>query len=141
MARKTKKQKLPAYFAWRAGRPRWVPGPKLRAKGWRGRDLKDHEGQWLGYGAAIEAAIEINEDVERARAAGDGSGPRRTRAPRNVERSCRQLYELWIATPEYQKLGSRTRADYDNKAQIFLAEFGAEPVAALGRKILKFFWR
>ena len=35
------------YLKWRDGRPRWEPGPTLRAKGWKGRDLKSEQGEWL----------------------------------------------------------------------------------------------
>lgn len=145
-------KRLPAYFVWREGRPRWVPGPKLRSEKWKGRDLKDSNGAWLSYGAAIDAAIKINEEVAAWRAR-DGSGTRDPRkAPRKVERSCNTLYSKWIATPEFRRLGERTQSDYINKVTVFLAApldidddasptFGDVPVAALGRAVLKGYWR
>lgn len=54
---------VPAYFKWRGGRPRWEPGPSLRARGIRGRDLKDVSGNWLDEEDAIAAARAINETV------------------------------------------------------------------------------
>lgn len=50
------------HFLWRDGRPRWVPSPRLRGRGARGRDLKDADGQWLDIGAAINLAIKINDE-------------------------------------------------------------------------------
>lgn len=132
------KNKLPAYFKWRDGRPRWEPGPGLRRKGWQGRDLKDARGEWLSYGLAIEAAAGINLEVAQQAA---GRGPRRLRTSRKIERSVRHLYEHWAGTPEFGLLAAKTRADYEDKARLFLATFGDEPCAALGRSALKGYWR
>lgn len=132
------KNRLPAYFKWRDGRPRWEPGPGLRRRGWQGRDLKGACGEWLSYGLAIDAAAGINSEVAQQAA---GRGPRRLPRPRKLERSVRHLYENWVATPEYTMLGERTQRDYKNKATLFLETFGDEPVAALGRAALKGYWR
>lgn len=56
--------KLPRYLKWRAGRPRWEPGPMLRSRGFQGRDLKDDAGNWMGLWPACEAADAINKLVE-----------------------------------------------------------------------------
>lgn len=134
-------KKLPAYFKWRDGRPRWEPGPGLRARGWRGRDLKTPAGEWLSYGRAIDAAIALNDEVARAASnlpAARAAGPR---APKKIQRSCRHLYEMWVATPEFQLLAPKTRGDYEDKMRLFLADFEDEPVACLSRKIVKGYWR
>lgn len=140
------------YFVWRDGRPRWVPGPKLRKLKWKGRDLKDAQGNWLNYGDAINAAIAINKEVEDWRAR-DGSGTRPRQAPKKVPRSCRLLADLWYKSPEFRRLGERTRSDYTNKLELFLASpcdpddednpatMGDVPVRALGRANLKGYWR
>lgn len=60
------KERIP-YFFWREGRPRWIPGPKVRAEGFKGTDLKDETGAWLDYGKAVNAARELNANVERKR--------------------------------------------------------------------------
>ncbi|WAC26308.1 MULTISPECIES: GIY-YIG nuclease family protein [unclassified Ancylobacter] len=49
------------YFVWRDGRPRWNPGPSLRARGFVGKDLKTDSGEWLDLGAALAAAQRLNE--------------------------------------------------------------------------------
>lgn len=54
---------IPAYFKWRSGRPRWEPGPSLRARGIRGRSLKNAKGAWLDEQEAIEAAAAINRSL------------------------------------------------------------------------------
>lgn len=58
---------LPANWKFRDGRPRWEPGPGLRASGWRGRDLKGPDG-FLTEGASIDMARSINEAVAAWRA-------------------------------------------------------------------------
>ena len=55
-------------LAWRDGRPRWIPSPTLRERGWRGMDLRDEHDVWLTYGAACDKAIFINEGVAAWRA-------------------------------------------------------------------------
>jgi len=51
------------YLKWRDGRPRWEPGPRLRDQGWRGRDLKGDDGEWLDFPDAIKAAQNINVEA------------------------------------------------------------------------------
>ncbi|HUO22189.1 MAG TPA: hypothetical protein VMU59_06705 [Caulobacteraceae bacterium] len=59
---------IPAHWQWRDGRPRWIPAPALRAAGWKGHDLKDAAGAFLGRGASIDRASTINEAVKAWRA-------------------------------------------------------------------------
>jgi integrase len=138
------KLKVP-YLKWRNGRPRWEPGPALRDKGMRGRDLKSESGQWLPLDRAIEAATALNAEVTVWRAS--GAGFRRAPTPKKTQRSCRHLYEMWSATPEFSMLAASTRADYKVKAELFLntnaggAAFADVPVAALDHPSLKGFWR
>lgn len=75
--------KTPTYFIWRNGRPRWEPGPTLRAKGARGCDLKDESGNWLSLGAAIDAAQKLNDGLPSVKPRNIGSPsvkPRKERA-------------------------------------------------------------
>lgn len=124
----------PPYLVWRDGRPRWEPGPGLRRRGWKGRDLKDDAGEWLGLEAAIEAVKAINvETAARPRA------PRR--APVTHARSVEALWRAWSESPEFRRLRDTTRYDYETKAGIALAAFGGAPVAALTRGTIKGFWR
>lgn len=142
------KFKVP-YLQWREGRPRWEPGPKLRELGLNGRDLKTESGAWLLLPEAIIAAQKLNLEVTQRRAT-IASGIRRRAPPRKVIRSCRALYEKWVATPEFRKLAASTQADYRVKIEIFLDAsideeshdtFGDAPVASIGRAALKGYWR
>jgi integrase len=146
------KLKVP-YFKWRDGRPRWEPGPLLRKRKWKGRDLKDVNGKWLDYGHAINAAIALNNEVAAWRAR-DGSGTRSNNPPlKKVPRACRALADLWYKTPEFRRLAESTRDDYRKKLEVFLASpfdpddedntatYADVPVAALGRANLKGYWR
>lgn len=65
------KTKTP-YLAMRDGRPRWVPSPVLRARGFKGQDLKDEHGAWMTEGAAIDAANKLTA-ATRPQAAAPGA--------------------------------------------------------------------
>lgn len=132
------------YLVWRDGRPRWVPGPRLRAKGFKGRDLKDAQGRWLGLEAAIDAAQKLNAEVDAWRE----SGTRRYREKVRTqhERSCDALYEKWTASRDFLKNRATTQKDYRSKASAFLATpiddmtFGQMPVAAIAPHHLYAWW-
>lgn len=98
------------YFVWRDGRPRWVPGPKLRARGWKGRDLKDEAGQFLPLQAALAAARDLNREVL---AAGEAKAPR-TQGPRR--RTVRDLVEAYFRSEDFSRKAPATQSDYKKKA-------------------------
>lgn len=118
---------------------RWEPGPRLRAAGFKGRDLKDEAGQWLSLDRAMEAARALNLEVAAWRA----GGTRRLKppAPRIEQRSCGQLYSLWSSAPEFRALAKNSRDFYTVRAQLFLADFAKTPVAALTPPILYGYWQ
>lgn len=58
-----KKKFKPAYLEWRDGRPRWNPGPRLKSRGFKGRDLKRPDGTWMDEGEAIHAARALNDAI------------------------------------------------------------------------------
>ncbi|GCA49265.1 T5orf172 domain protein [Sinorhizobium sp. KGO-5] len=60
--------KLTRHLVWRDGRPRWEPSPTARSLGFKGRDLKDEEGNWLPLAEATAAAEEVNRKVDELRA-------------------------------------------------------------------------
>jgi site-specific recombinase XerD len=126
------------YLQWRNGRPRWEPGPRLRADGWKGRDLKDDDGAWLELPGAIEAAKALNKDVESWRLNG---GPLQRRiAPVKPARTGEHLWEVYRQSPRYAKKADSTRRDYANKIRPFLEEFGEFQVAALEKADLYRWW-
>lgn len=120
------------YLKWRKGRPRWEPGPKLRDRGFRGQDLKDGRGDWLDMGAAIVAAQKLNAETKL---------PHKPRAPRATGRLLADAWKAYTLTPEFRNLRERTRRDYHSKAKVFLDVMGDFPLASIGRKLVKSFWR
>ncbi len=127
------------YLKMRDGRPRWEPGPALRAAGFKGQDLKDSGGGWLDKAKAIEAAEEINRDVTAWR---DRGAPRRRppQGPRRHPQSVAALWAMYTASPRFQKLAPQTQADYRSKAKLFLEPFGDEAVRALSKAHVYGWW-
>lgn len=117
--------------------PRWEPGPKLRAHGAHGQPLKDDAGAWLPLDAAIAKARELNA---KAAALMDDGKRLKLGPPKRHPRCCEALWHLYTKSPKWQQLAPKTRSGYENHAQIFLAEFGAEPVAALAKSHLHTWW-
>jgi integrase len=112
---------------------------RLRAKNFKGRDLKDEDGRWLGLEAAIAAARELNRQVDDWRA--HGAPRRKPPAPLRTARSCEALWERWRASPDFSRLAPKTRADYANKIRLWLdAGFGGAPVTAVTRPHLVGWW-
>ena len=125
------------YFQWREGRPRWIPGPRLRERGWRGRDLKDELGGWLLFEAALDAARAINEEVRDA-----GPAKQTRRQPRPQGRSIADLLEAYFASRDFDRRRPNTKRDYRGKALAILFQpaqsktkdpepFAAAPAAAI----------
>lgn len=126
------------YLKMRDGRPRWEPGPGLRAKGFKGRDLKSENGDWLSEAAAIEVARELNREVAEWR--GRGAPLRRARKSAKVAKSVDALWTLYTSSPAWKKLKPNTRSDYEGKGKIFLAEFGDKAVGAIRKAHLHTYW-
>ncbi len=136
------------YLKLRNGRPRWEPGPRLRAKGFKGQDLKDAAGNWLGEVGAIEAARALNAQVDDWKA--NGKPRRRAVIPRRHPRSCESLYEMWTDSPGFKRKSPITQRDYKSKARIFLDakiddidafnRFGDAPATAIRANHLYAYW-
>jgi integrase len=128
------KAKLPRYVAWRGGRPRWIPSPKLRRAGWKGRDLKSDDGQFLGFEAASEIASRINADVDRWLHGQPTLEFHLT--PNSVSadsllhssrtRSLQAAWNSFTHSRHYLKLSPKTKQDYTNKIRAFLAFAGSD---------------
>jgi hypothetical protein len=126
------------YFKWRGGRPRWEPGPGMRALGFSGRDLKDTDGGWLDYAGAIARAQQINAEVAARRSG--GMQPRRRGREALSGTCCTALWTAYTASPRWQRLAPATRRDYNGKAGIWLAEFGPRDVGAIRQHHLYLWW-
>ena len=130
------KLKVP-YFQWRSGRPRWSPGPGVRALGFKGVDLKDSAGNWLGKGDAIDKAEELNTAVDAVRRSTEPSERALPKSPR----CCEALWEEYRKSPRFtDKLAAKTKRDYINKAGIFVADFGACDVKAIDVGLIEAWW-
>jgi hypothetical protein len=127
------------YLKWRSGRPRWEPGPGLRAKGHAGRDLKDDSGQWLSLEAAIAAAAEINANVTKSSLGSEKHLHKQTE--RRSTHSCQCLFERFWASADFCRLATKTKVDYQDKARVFLdAGFAGRHVRAVTKPIMYGFW-
>lgn len=143
------KIELPPNLSWRAGRPRWVPGPTVRAKGWKPQDLKDEAGAWLSLEAAIAAATKLNQEVRTHHAGGARTAP--AGAGRRPAFTVEDMFEELWRSPKMtggatdsgrarrKVLGDRTVKDYRAKAgalRAFDPELWTAPVAALTAPVL-----
>ena len=129
---------LPAYLKPRrqpdgSYRPRWEPGPSLRARGFSGEDLKDEAGQWLGLEAAIARAETLNAEV---------AGQPRPRKKLIAEaRSCQALVETYYRSADFRHLAPQTQYDYRLKLGIWLETFGDTLVRAVRKPHMVAFWQ
>jgi len=131
------------YFKWRAdkagkGRPRWEPGPALRDAGFKGRDLKDDAGAWLGLEAAIAAATRLNLEVEAWRGSGAKRAPRLRPPP--AGKSVGVLWIAYEASRGFKAKAPNTQRGYRSHGRIILATFGDAPLTAITRRHVKAFW-
>ena len=58
--------KIP-YVIWRNGRPRFSPGAALRRLGFKGRDLKRDDGQWMTLADCQTFVLDLQADIARRR--------------------------------------------------------------------------
>lgn len=137
------KLKVP-YLVWRDGRPRWVPGPALRAKGAKGADLKSAEGAWLGLEAAIEAARKLNAEMADARPL--------TPKPAARGASVVDLVEDYMRSDDFSRLAATTQDTARSKLRAIKFRparhgepetrelFGLSPARAIGKPEAKAFF-
>lgn len=136
---------IPAYFKWRGGRPRWEPGPTIRARGFKGRDLKDASGAWLSRGMAIDEAEGLNAAVRGAPAA---ELPRpaytRTFAELVVALKATRKFRLELDDShkghKKRRIKKHTRDQYLIHLRIITAWCGDLPVAGLRPKQIEDFY-
>ncbi|MFZ1962022.1 MAG: tyrosine-type recombinase/integrase [Roseiarcus sp.] len=129
------------HVVWRGGRPRFSPGPRLRALGFRGEDLRTPAGAWLDIRAAEDWAREKLAEIE-ARKADPGARRKRPAGPRAI--TIEDLFEdLWKLkrlrdAGESGALSRTTARDYRGKARalkFFDPELWTAPAAAVNRSI------
>lgn len=142
------KTKTP-YLKWRAqadgtGRPRWEPGPRVRALGFRGQDLKDASGAWLIRGQAIDAAERLNAAVRGALERKDEKSPKAKLGQRG-DKSMGDLCDRFrksqklVRTKSGKPMAERTKETYLAHIEIIDQWCGDVPVAALSRAAIEEF--
>lgn len=129
------------YFVWRDGRPRWVPGPKARALGFKGTDLKDQAGLWLSRPRARAAADALNDALD-AKVTGTPA-PLAMVSRSAYDRSLAQLVDLFLArqkisldeniaaTAGKKKLARSSRLAYHAHGRLLKAWMGDVGAAAI----------
>ena len=110
------------HVAWRDGRPRFSPGPELRAAGHAGRDLRHDDGSWYSRGEAVDWSIAFCAELaatkpkvrtkaaSRPKAAAASKRPTAdprlpTAAPAAPKAqsflTLAELFERWFASPRF----------------------------------------
>lgn len=94
------------HVAWRDGRPRFSPGPSLRALGFKPMDLKHPDGRWMSRGEALDWSQAMSEEVAVARArarkkvADKRPAGAAIRRPVNLY-TLRGLFDDWFRSPRF----------------------------------------
>ena len=144
--RKRRKARLPPNIAWRAGRPRFSPGPSMRAKGFRPCDLRHANNQWF---TAADCWL---WHEGRLQTGADPAKPRKPPEPGKASISSREIFALWFAEEAMQPGGfargkrqekgrtANTIDDYKRKADQLMAfdpDLVDQPAAILDREICR----
>lgn len=134
--------KVGPYTLWRDGRPRFIPGPRERAMGFKGQDLKHADGRWFTMDEAHGFAMARQQEITAQRKLG-----RKLKSP-PVPRG-RAVQDLWDAYTNSDKFkgnaakkikGLSTSSQSTYKKWIVPLEKEAvwlAPVAALDPIIIK----
>jgi integrase len=129
------------YVAWRDGRPRFVPGARERAMGFKGQDLKHDDGRWFTLDEARGFALARQKEIAEQRTSG-----RKLKSP-PVPRG-RAVQDLWVAyagngsdktgSDKFRALAPASQASYRKWIKPLQAEpVWLAPVASLDPVILK----
>jgi hypothetical protein len=133
------------HCVWRDGRPRFVPGPRLRALGFTGRDLKAPDGTWMDLADVQAFQTDLQADIAR-RAALQVAGKRLPRAKQSSFYRVADLMQDTFERPKFQKqqatnvkvLAPATITSYKKSAtalQKFDADIWVSPVLAINTVI------
>ena len=111
------------HVAWRGGRPRFAPGPEMRAKGHTSKDLRHPDGRWYSKGEAVDwarafaASLPAEDPKPRGRPA--------KAAARGI--TVGKMVEKWQESAKWQpgrkQLAENTRRDYLQKLRVIELDF------------------
>lgn len=110
------------YVQWREARPRFSPGPELRAEGYTGKDLRHPDGRWFTAGEATDWSVTFQRELSAARRKQKtGAKQKPVVAPRvHVAPSMRLLFDMYLnpaRRPDFAGLAEATKRDYRTKAR------------------------
>lgn len=135
------------HVVWRDGRPRFEPGPALRAMGYKGRDLTHADGGWLSLDEASRFSRDLQAELaaRRERKAATGRMPPRPRASvaaGPMLTTVEALFDRWFAAGCAKVAGKRLApasiASYRKFERVIRAErpsLWAGPAGALDKVI------
>jgi hypothetical protein len=135
---------LPRYLKWRDGRPRWELGGRGRAEmeaaGFRSRDLRAPDGQWMKLEAAMAEADRLNHRVDAWRCGEtpeDATGEAAPVARPKGQRVIADLFRAYERTPGFLTAGENTRRIYRSYAATAGAWIGDLSPAAFDRRLAR----
>ncbi len=106
-------------ITWRDGRPRFNPGPKLRALGFKGEDLRhQNNGVWFTLREAEDWLKTRSEEIAARRAKKASGGRLRPMARPNCY-SIEDLFEDLFRAKRFRAKAAKTQKDYRMKAGAF----------------------
>ncbi len=106
------------HVSWRDGRPRFNPGPKLRALGYKGEDLRHPNGAWFDL-AETERWLRAREQEITSRRAKKAEGKRLAPLKRPGAYTLEDLFEDLYRSKDFHAKAHKTQADYRAKAKAF----------------------
>lgn len=106
------------YVAWRDGRPRFSPGPELRAAGHKGKDLRHDDGRWFSKGECVDWSA----GFIRALAAPKKAAPRKAGQPALRYTVAQMFEDLW-RSPKFRPGEAKSHSpatvrDYKQRAGV-----------------------
>lgn len=123
------------HIAWRDGRPRFSPGPELRAAGHKGRDLRHEDGRWYSRGECVdwsEAFVKSLAEASTAKSAAPDRPPRparsepqsadSVRAPQSPFYSVADLCADWQRSKKFRRPDDPAEARRLTAAKIVYAQ-------------------
>lgn len=120
---------------WRDGRPRFSPGPSLRAAGHAGKDLRHDDGRWFTAGEALDWSVRF-----RANLAPRPQGRPRKGKSAPARMALAKMVEAWQASPLWSGLAPATKRDYRQKLRVIEEDhwvLWSAPAAAITRQIMR----
>nr|WP_321457260.1 hypothetical protein [uncultured Cohaesibacter sp.] len=119
--------KIP-FVVWREGRPRFVPGPGVRALGYSGKDLKHPDGTWLNLNETIAWSETFDKELTTKRQQVKLKNAPPKKKVRNLSRrgyiSVGELLVKWLTERKIEhkqtgKPSSKTLRGYDYNIRAF----------------------